>query len=76
MNYDNYSRNGTHVGQNLGAVTGWNHSISRIVQLFANEQYDYNYEKHEWDAAVGHYLQVNTVFSDVTSDFISRSFVI
>ncbi|XP_052092552.1 uncharacterized protein LOC127729020 [Mytilus californianus] len=50
--------NGVRVGQNLGAITGNDHSIERIVHLFMNEKDDYNYKDHQWTDVVGHYLQV------------------
>ncbi|CAC5415674.1 unnamed protein product [Mytilus coruscus] len=50
--------NGVRVGQNLGAITGSNHSIERIVHMFMNEKDDYNYKDHQWTDVVGHYLQV------------------
>ncbi|VDI51030.1 Hypothetical predicted protein [Mytilus galloprovincialis] len=50
--------NGVRVGQNLGATTGSNHSIERMVHLFMNEKADYNYMEHKWTNVVGHYLQV------------------
>ncbi|CAC5406098.1 unnamed protein product [Mytilus coruscus] len=50
--------NGVRVGQNLGATTGSNHSIERMVHLFMNEKADYNYKDHQWTDVVGHYLQV------------------
>ncbi|CAG2192696.1 unnamed protein product [Mytilus edulis] len=54
--------NGVRVGQNLGATTGSNHSIERMVHLFMNEKADYNYTEHKWTNVVGHYLQVSLFF--------------
>lgn len=56
------SANGVRVGQNLGATTGSNHSIERMVHLFMNEKADYNYTEHKWTNVVGHYLQVSLFF--------------
>ncbi|XP_063420729.1 glioma pathogenesis-related protein 1-like [Mytilus trossulus] len=49
---------GVHVGQNLGATTGSDHSIERMVGLYMNEKDNYNYKDHQWIGVVGHYLQV------------------
>ena len=53
------SPDGVHVGQNLGATTGSDHSIERMVGLYMNEKDNYNYKDHQWIGVVGHYLQVS-----------------
>ncbi|XP_071154652.1 peptidase inhibitor 15-like [Mytilus edulis] len=52
------SPDGVRVGQNLGATTGSDHSIERMVDLYMNEKDNYNYKDHQWIGVVGHYLQV------------------
>uniref|UniRef100_A0A194AJ68 SCP domain-containing protein n=1 Tax=Pinctada fucata TaxID=50426 RepID=A0A194AJ68_PINFU len=51
----------THVGQNLGAMTGQHSSISLILGLFYDEKKDYDFITNSWDPnkMVGHYLQMS-----------------